>query len=193
MEKEIRNYRGAEIRNTDEGSRRVEGYAVVFNSLSDDLGGFREVILPSAFDGILEQSDVLALLDHDATRGILARYKQGVGSLTLEIDDIGLKYSFDAPHTSLGEELLEYLRRGDITCSSFSFVCKDDDWSMEDDGLYIRTIKSIKGLYDVSPVYNPAYQATSVAIAERSLDKFKAVQLDEYYKQKRNRIKHIAK
>lgn len=79
MDKEVRNQTMEQRANPD--SRTVEGYALVFNSESRDLGGFTEIIEPSALDGILEKSDVLCLLNHDESRGILARSNKGVGTL----------------------------------------------------------------------------------------------------------------
>ena len=161
MEKE---FRSVECR-TVEDSRTVEGYALVFNSLSKNLGGFFEVIVPESLDGIIERSDIMCLLNHDNSRGILARSRFGKGSLSLEIDEVGLKYRFEAPKTALGDELLEYLRRNDITSSSFAFTVSEDNWKKEADGTYIRTITKFNKLFDVSPVYEPAYDATSVVCA----------------------------
>ena len=124
------------------------------------MGGFREQILPTALEGVLERSDILALLNHDKNRGVLARSRYGKGSLYLEIDEKGLKYRFDAPKTVLGEEVLEYLRRGEITSSSFAFTIEEDAWEKTGEE-YIRTIKRFKKLYDVSPVFEPAYQAAT--------------------------------
>lgn len=153
--------RSVEIR-TIEDSRTVEGYALVFNTLSKDLSGFRELILPEALDGVIEQSDIMALLNHDNSRGILARSRYGKGSLSLTIDETGLKYRFDAPKTALGDELLEYLKRQDITSSSFAFTVDSDAWEKQTDGTYIRTIKKFSKLFDVSPVFEPAYAETTV-------------------------------
>lgn len=153
-------------------SRKVEGYASVFNSRSKDLGGFTEIIDPAAFNGVIERSDVLALLNHDQDRGVLARSRKGVGSLTLTVDERGLHYSFDAPNTALGNELVEGLKRGDISTSSFAFTVAGEKWTKEEDGSYLRTITQIDKLYDVSPVYNEAYEDTSVAL--RSLEAARA-------------------
>lgn len=189
MEKELRNI-DLEYR-YDEESRTVEGYAIVFNSLSNDLGGFKEMIEPRALDGILEQSDILALLDHNRERGVLARYCKGEGSLSLEVDERGLKYRFEAPHTALGDEVIEGLKRGDIRSSSFAFRVGEDKWERNSSGLCIRTIKSFKGLYDVSMVYNPAYEEANVEL--KSFDEFKAEEhrqhIKEYYENKRNSLK----
>ena len=153
-------------------SRKVEGYASVFNSRSKDLGGFTEIIDPAAFNGVIERSDVLALLNHDQDRGVLARSRKGVGSLTLTVDERGLHYSFDAPNTALGNELVEGLKRGDISTSSFAFTVAGEKWTKEEDGSYLRTITQIDKLFDVSPVYNEAYEDTSVAL--RSLEAARA-------------------
>jgi HK97 family phage prohead protease len=175
MEREIRNIDLEIVANED--SRTVEGYAIVFNSLSEDLGGFREQILPEAVDGVLERSDILALLNHDKSKGVLARSRYGKGSLTLEIDEKGLKYRFEAPHTALGDEVLEYLRRGEITSSSFAFTINEDIWEKTGEE-YIRTIKSFKQLYDVSPVFEPAYQAATACkrFAEIQEEERKAIE-----------------
>lgn len=167
-EKEIR---GVSYRATlDEESRRVEGYALLFNTDSRPMcgGDFIERIAPTALDGVLEKSDVLCLMNHDERRGVLARYRMGEGSLKLEIDEKGLRYSFDAPNTALGDELIESLRRGDISESSFAFTVAEDNWERKEDGSYVRTILKLERLYDVSPVYYPAYEDTTVAL--RSLN-----------------------
>lgn len=162
-------------------SRAVSGYAIIFNSESKDLGGFNEVIEPSALEGVLERSDVLCLLNHNEDKGVLARCNQGKGSLTLEVDEKGLRYSFEAPNTSLGDELLEGIKRGDISTSSFAFKVEKDNWTKRSDGRYLRTINSISSLFDVSPVYRAAYEATSVN--RRGLDEAiaKDKDLDDYY------------
>jgi HK97 family phage prohead protease len=161
----------------DDDSRRVEGYALVFNSESRDLGGIIEVIDSHALDGVLPNSDVMCWLNHDSSRGALARRRgenvpqSAVGnSLELEIDDIGLRYAFDAPDTALGNELIEGLKRGDINQSSFAFTVKEDTWERLDDGMVLRTINKIERLYDVSPVYDPAYYGTSVELDRRGYD-----------------------
>ena len=167
---EIRSF-NIELRDEPE-SRHIEGYGSVFNERSLDLGGFVEMIAPGAFDGVIERSDVKCYLDHNPEKGILARSRNGKGSLSLVIDEKGLKYSFDAPKTNLGDEVVEGLKRGDYSQSSFAFTVDDEVWTKEADGSYLRTITKIGGLYDVSIVANPAYEGTSVAL--RSLDAFKA-------------------
>lgn len=154
-------------------SRKVSGYAVVFNSLSEDLGGFREIILPSAItQETINNSDIIFLLDHKQDRGILARSTKGEGSLRLSVDDKGLYFEFEAPNTALGDELLEGLKRHDYSKCSFAFVVGEDEYKKDNNGNVIRTIKSIRQLYDCSVVVNPAYEETSVTVDERGLQKF---------------------
>ena len=184
--KEIRNNQ-LELRITPE-SRLVEGYALVFDSPSNDLGGFIEMIDKNALDGVIEVSDVLCLLNHNEDRGILARCKFGKGSLVLEVDNIGLKYLFEAPQTDLGNELLEGIKRGDITNSSFAFTVAKDKWEKTSDGTYVRTILKIEKLFDVSPVTFPAYNDTTVTLSQRCLDKIEQIN-SNYYDELRNQIK----
>lgn len=155
------------------------------------MGGFIETIEPNALEGVLEISDILCLLNHNEDKGVLARSNKGVGSLELEIDDKGLKYRFEAPNTTLGEELLEGLKRGDISASSFAFVVGEDKWTKRDDGTYLRSIGKIKEMFDVSPVYRAAYESTSVKADTRGMDEAKAkerIELEEYYNQLRREL-----
>lgn len=169
---EIRNNPTGIVKRAEGNSRRVEGMAVVFNSWSEDLGGFREKIDRNALDGVIERSDVFALLDHRRERGILGRCKRGDQvSLQLEVRDDGLHYSFEAPETELGNEVLSCLERGEIDGSSFAFTVLEDSWERNGDE-YERTITKIDQLYDVSPVYSPAYSQTTCDL--RGLDALKA-------------------
>ncbi len=136
--------------------RMVSGYAAVFNQESEDLGGFIEIIKPGAFSDVLE-NDVRALWNHDQNF-LLARTTSG--TLKISQDARGLYYEFDAPHTTYGNDLLELLRRGDVTQSSFGFAIKKDEW-VSRNGITYRYIHSVSRLFDVSPVTYPAYPATT--------------------------------
>jgi HK97 family phage prohead protease len=149
-----------------EGKRTVEGYAAVFNKQSEDLGGFREMIQRGAFKEAISISDVRALFNHDANM-ILARNTSG--TLRLEEDNIGLKYSFEAPNTTAGNDLLEMIRRGDINQSSFGFTVEEDSWD-DESGYMVRTIKKIKRLFDVSAVTYPAYPDATVALRSMPIE-----------------------
>lgn len=160
-------------------SRNITGYAVVFESNSEDLGFIERIMKGAITDDTIKKSDVFCLLNHDSTK-VLARSKYGEGSLKLELDERGLKYSFTAPNTDLGEELLEHLQRGEIDSSSFGFTVSLDEGSEKwytVEGVQYRDIYKIDELYDVSPVYQPAYQETTVskrALVE--LEKHKTMQ-----------------
>ena len=146
----------------------VVGYGAVFNSESNDLGGFREFIAPGAFDGRLND-DVRFLVNHDANL-ILARTTNG--TLRLSVDDKGLKYEADMPNTSTARDLIELLKNGTISQSSFAFVVEDDSWEVRD-GINYRTINKVSQLYDVSSVTYPAYNSASSSVALRSMEKWK--------------------
>ena len=185
--REIRNtsYQ-VEVTGESDEKRTVEGYALLFDTPSDGLS-FEETIARGALDGVVGKSDVFALLNHDFDRGVLARSKNGSGSLTLEVDAKGLKYRFEAPKTALGDELLENIRRGEINQSSFCFDVEKDAWEKKSDGTWKRTVEKIGNLYDVAPVYNAAYSKTSVymrgkELAEAELKKQEAPG-EEYYRE----------
>ena len=154
-----------ELRVEDSETRSVTGYASIFNSRSENLGGFTEIIAPGAFDEAVKNSDVRALLNHDDNK-LLARTSSG--TLELSIDETGLKYRFEAPNTTAGNDLLEMLKRGDMNQSSFGFTISEDGETWDKSGdQWTRTVTKVNRLFDVSPVTYPAYPDTSVA--QRSL------------------------
>lgn len=145
----------------------VVGYGAVFNSMSNDLGGFREYIAPKAFEGRLED-DVRFLVNHDANL-VLARTTNN--TLRLSVDEKGLRYEADMPNTSTARDLMELLKNGTISQSSFAFTVEDDSWEIKD-GMNIRTINKVSRLYDVSSVTYPAYNAASSSVALRSMEEW---------------------
>lgn len=189
--REIRNITGQVFRAAEADSRKVEGYAMLFDTPSDGLT-FEEVISREALDGVISRSDVLALMNHSVDRGVLARSENGEGSLQLEVDEKGLIYRFEAPNTSLGDELLENLRRGEIKQSSFAFDVESDKWERKADGTWKRTINKFGHLYDVSPVYHAAYSKTSVYMRGKELEEKRLEEEnkvpDGYYSQIENQF-----
>lgn len=165
---EQRTYSGeVQVRSEGENTgRTIEGYAALYNVRSENMGGMYEILAPGAFDNA-DMSDVRALFNHDAS-GILARTASG--TLELFTDEKGLKYRFEAPNTNLGNDLLEMIKRRDVSQSSFafSFPTEGDDWFSVDKENRTFTINKIDRVYDVSPVTYPAYSMTSVAA--RSLE-----------------------
>lgn len=153
--------------------RTVTGYACVFDSESENIG-FYEIIRKGAItQEIIDKSDVFAKFNHDDDK-VLARSRYGQGSLKLTLDGTGLKYEFEAPNTALGDELLEYLRRGDLNQSSFAFTVPKggDKWTSKD-GIMHREITQIDELFDISPVFTPAYSDTSCSC--RSFDAIRII------------------
>lgn len=169
MEKEVRNL-SQEV-TLNEEKRTIEGYALVFDTPSDNIGGFIEIIERSAInEDTIKRSDVFARLNHDSNK-VLARSKKGKGNLELILDNKGLFYRFEAPHTPSGEECLEQVRNGVIDSSSFCFTLpkngKGDKW-VRKGGIIYHYVEEIDKIYDVSPVYIPAYEATTCS--KRCLD-----------------------
>lgn len=180
---ERRTFTTTEMRLDQDNERRVVGYASVFNSLSENLGGFRELISERAFDNVMEDS-VVALINHDMNYP-LARTDNN--TLTLSVDSKGLRYSFDVPEgLSYGNDLLINLRAGNISQSSFGFIVEEDSWERKD-GEHIRTIEKVSRLIDVSPVTIPAYpEATAQVskVAQRNLNTQK--EKHEYQKEEQD-------
>jgi HK97 family phage prohead protease len=167
--KEVRAFRlPIELRDDEgDGLPSIRGHAAVFNKKSEDLGGFREVIMPGAFDSALERGDdVRALVDHDVSK-IIGRTK--AGTLTLNTDSKGLRVQITPPDTSVGRDIVESIRRKDIDSMSFGFRTIEDRWRTVD-GEEIRELMDLE-LFDVSPVSFPAYPQTDVAV--RSLNEWR--------------------
>lgn len=164
MEMEIRSL--AEVQSGE--NRTIEGYALKFNTLSKDLGGFREIISPEALANT-DLSDVRCLVDHDFSE-VLGR--TAAQTLELAVDNVGLHFRCQLPNTSYANDLYESINRGDINECSFGFVVKDDSqtWTQQD-GTYIRSLDSIDELYEISIVSIPAYEGTDAVVAQRSLER----------------------
>src|SRR5690349_10498157 len=104
MDQLERRYLG-DVRVEAGASRTIRGYAIVFNALSQDLGGFREIIKPEAVDRTLSEAlDVRALVDHDPGK-VIGRTR--AGTLTLRKDKTGLKVVIDPADTTYGRDILE--------------------------------------------------------------------------------------
>jgi HK97 family phage prohead protease len=163
MQHETRNFDADfELRAEGEGMTFI-GYAAKFNSPSEDLGGFIEVIEPGAFRRSLRsRNDVKLLVNHDTGR-VLASTR--AGTMKLYEDEVGLRVEASLPNTTDGRDMAELLRRGDLNKMSFGFSVQKDSWNNE---MTQRTLKSVR-LFETSIVAFPAYQATDAMV--RSLDK----------------------
>ena len=162
---ERRAYVADELRiDTEEGQAlKIHGHAAVFDTLSEDLGGFFERIAPAAFARTIQSGDVRALFNHNPDY-VLGRNK--AGTLKLTEDSKGLAIEIDPPDTQFARDLLVSMARGDINQMSFGFRTLNDKWQKVD-GEWIRTLLEVE-LVDISPVTFPAYPQTDVAV--RSLE-----------------------
>ena len=159
------------IKAVDDEKMIVEGYALRFNTLSNDLGGFVEEISPEALKEA-DLSDVRCLIDHDSSK-VLGRTTSE--TLELKVDDEGLYFRTQLPNTTYAKDLYENIRLGNINQCSFGFILDEngDEFEKREDGLFKRTLRKIKSLFDVSIVTYPAYNDTQVAPALRSIEQIK--------------------
>ncbi len=176
MKDYIENIKGAERRffttmpelRAEPESRLVEGLGIVYNSLSENFapwmdGGLYEVIEPEAARGLLDDEDIMILFNHSENL-VLARNK---ATAKLVDTDKGVRYSYESPNTTVGNDLLENLRLKNVRKSSFAFTVGDKGVRMErniqwgDMGkINLRRIVKFERLYDMSPVTRPAYNKT---------------------------------
>jgi HK97 family phage prohead protease len=153
----------------------LAGVSPPWDSLSVDLGGFREKFAPTAFDGLVDRKpndprgkiDVPFLFNHDPNH-VTGRTSNG--RLELAKDARGLAYRHKPLQTSMGRDLIMMVEDRTITGSSFAFTVADggENWTEDERGNVIRTVHKASGLYDISAVTSPAYPSSS--IAPRSLD-----------------------
>lgn len=157
----------AELRATSDG--KLSGYGAVFNSYSQNLGGFVEQIAPEAFNRtVTDARDVLSMFNHNPD---LLLGSTESNTLSLELDGTGLRYTLDPPNTTAGRDVTELVGSGRLRGSSFTFRTNEDDWSTTEQGFPLRTLRSVD-LFEVGPVSSPAYLATkdgAAAVALRSL------------------------
>lgn len=162
------------LREVGEGqSRTIEGYAIVFERsselLNDYWDNYREIIHSGAVtQELLDASDIKMTLWHNRER-LLARRNKGQGTLEVGIDEKGVWYRFDAPHTSDGDNALELVKRGDLAGSSFIYTTnevEDVRYDKLDDGTVVRHVMRIGAIYDMTIASDPAYTDTTVNARE---------------------------
>ncbi|NHF62240.1 HK97 family phage prohead protease [Microcella pacifica] len=171
--------RPVQLRAAPEGSSSpgiLDGYALTFNSLSRDLGGWFEVIDPTApgevrDDGMLDLEQhvrVICRTNHDSN---LLLGTTDAGSLRLYVDEVGVRYEVDLPDTSYGRDASVLADRGDLRFSSFAFWVLPDgaDWEYDAEDRLVRRVKALR-LVDVAPVSDPAYWGSSVGLRDFDLD-----------------------
>ena len=165
-------------------SRTITGYAILFNTPSAPLYAYddeeaREVIAPGAVTKeLLDGCDIKMTMFHNRQL-ILARSKNGAGTLTYGIDDKGVYFEFDAPKTADGDKALELVRRGDIAGCSFMFTTHyyDSAYVARDvqrvngKAIVTYTVNTITGIYDFTLAADPAYPDTTCEAEARELAK----------------------
>lgn len=139
----------------------LRGHAAVFNQLSQNLGGYREQIMPGAFKDALS-GDVRLLINHDGLP--LARTTSGTLTLMEDGHGLAVEATLDPDDPDVCA-LLPKMQRGDVNQMSFGFCVNPggQDWATDENGVNIRTLKSVR-LFDVSVVTFPAYTGTDVAV-----------------------------
>ena len=189
---------GLRVREDENGqqSREVNGRAIVFGVRSVNLTPYSstrivfEVLEPGCItQELLNRSDVVYCLNHNSNvTNVLGRFRNTQrDTLKLELRADGVYNGCDLPNTSAANDTLELIKRGDISGQSFAF---EDDWEDTENGVsyertneiiggkvvWIRHVKRITALYDVSIVTHPAYEQTSVGMREASDEIDKAIE-----------------
>lgn len=145
------------------------GHGIVYNSLSENLGGFREKVAEGAAEGLLDDPEIAGLFNHDSN---LVLGRVGAGTMVLEDNPpTGVRYTIDPPDTSYANDLRVLMDRKDVYQSSFAFriARHGDEWEEDEEtGVLIRTIIKFSRLYDMSPVTYPAYPAADSGAASIS-------------------------
>lgn len=161
------------LRQIDDSEEQViEGYALKFNKESSVLGHFlrfKEILDSHALDGA-NMEDVVATFNHDQNQ-VLGRTKV---NLELTVDNIGLKFRVKPTDTQYARDLIANIKAGVINQCSFAFTIPDEpdaeEWvESDEEGVdYVRTVRKIDHLYDVSVVTTPAYPDTEATVGARS-------------------------
>ena len=150
--------------------KQIQGYAILFNQESNDLGGFTEVIEPTALNGV-DLSKVQLIYGHEHN-SILARADSG--NLTLTVDDSGLFFVATLADTTVANNVYADILAGNLKGMSFGFTIprNGDTWTRDVQGNVLHTVNQIGILGELTVTPNPAYSETSVEI-KRSLDQIK--------------------
>jgi HK97 family phage prohead protease len=157
---------GLEVKADENGRTVIRGYAAVFESESQDLGGFVEIVERGAFDEVMGSNpDVFGKYNHERVIG-----RTSSGTMRLMVDERGLRYEIDPPRAAA--DVVELIERGDVRGSSFAFRSKpaDESWQRDASGRMIRRIKKFSFLGDAGPVDTPAYMATETYVSKRALE-----------------------
>lgn len=190
-------YRVERIAREDGGTDTyINGYGAVFEQYSKPIWDeWTEIISRSAFDAC-DMSDVVMVADHARDVGsVLARSRNGQGTLDITVDEQGVAFRFKVPDTTKGRDLVALIERGDISECSFGFYVAEDTWTYDvafgDKTYDVRRIDKVAKLVDLSIVVSGQYGQTSVTVEERTEAKARKAEMSN--PQKRNMSVRLAK
>lgn len=155
-----------EVRAAEGEPTTIRGYAVKWERLSVDLGGFRERVRKGAFSTSLEKNDIKALWNHN-TDMVLGSTR--AKTLKLEEDNTGLRFELLPPDTQAGRDAVESIRRKDVSGVSFGFRVRTQEWDNSNPKAIVRTLIDVDAR-EISPTAFPAYPATNVSARSASDD-----------------------
>ena len=171
---------------TEQEEKVIEGYFVVFDSVTELWPGCFEEIARNAFDDTLE-NDIRALINHN-TELVLARTKSG--TLTLRVDEKGLWARIVVNENDIDAlNLYARVQRGDVDQCSFGFNVLDEDIEHRDDGTTKWTINKVD-LHEVSVVTFPAYEDTGVQARKREFEEIKERSLESRKKALKEKLRN---
>jgi HK97 family phage prohead protease len=171
---------------TEQEEKVIEGYFVVFDSVTELWPGCFEEIARNAFDDTLE-NDIRALINHN-TELVLARTKSG--TLTLRVDEKGLWARIVVNENDIDAlNLYARVQRGDVDQCSFGFNVLDEDIEYRDDGTTKWTINKVD-LHEVSVVTFPAYEDTGVQARKREFEEIKKRSLESRKKALKEKLRN---
>lgn len=174
-------------RETEESEMFVEGYFAVFGSTYKMWDGMEETIDPHAFDETIGD-DIRCLTNHKSEL-VLGRTK--AGTLTLELDDVGLFGRVRInPKDSQAVDLYERVRRGDVDQCSFGFDILEQEYDYRQDGSVLTTLKKVK-LYEVSVVTFPRYEDTYVQARQKDFEAEQKRRTEEWIRDRTEKLKGI--
>lgn len=174
----MKEKRLVEVRAAEDEGMTVEGYAAVFDSVTD-LGYMKEVIDRGAFDNA-DMSDIVMKYNHEDSFLPMARTRGG--SLQFNIDDHGLKIRAKLPDTTTNKDIFTLIKEGILSKMSFAFTVANEEYDYETD---TRIILAFDKIYDVSVVDVPAYETTEIyarSKEEYELDKLTYAKKKAYEK-----------
>lgn len=168
-------------RSENEDSRTISGCAIVFDRPSRFIG-YTEYIRKSAItQELIDNSDIIFNYNHQDDK-MLARWTRGSGTLNVELRDDGVYFSFEAPDTELGNEVLWHIRHGNLFDCSFAFTLADTEnsmrWFRNEDNELCGEVLAIDGLYDMTVCSLGAYGDTSISARDFDIEAIKR-SLDE--------------